>query len=130
MYRPARTTRRSCSARSQSISQHRNRGVGSALVERAIDMARAAGHQEILLVGDAPYYGRFGFSAERTANLDMPGPFERSRLLSLAFTPVEEEAAGLITATGVAAAAPAPALAQPSSSVERRHRRRFLVRAA
>ena len=37
----------------------------------------------ILLVGDAPYYGRFGFSAEKTGSLAMPGPYERHRLLAL-----------------------------------------------
>ena len=37
----------------------------------------------ILLVGDAPYYARFGFSAEKTGSLAMPGPYERHRLLAL-----------------------------------------------
>ncbi len=37
----------------------------------------------IVLVGDAPYYGRFGFTAEKTGALAMPGPFERHRLLGL-----------------------------------------------
>ena len=52
---------------------HRNRGIGSALVRRAIARARLAGHGAILLVGDAPYYGRFGFSARPTGGLWMPG---------------------------------------------------------
>jgi predicted N-acetyltransferase YhbS len=30
-----------------------------------------------------PYYGRFGFSAEKTGPLAMPGPYERHRLLAL-----------------------------------------------
>jgi predicted N-acetyltransferase YhbS len=87
---------------------HRNRGIGSALVERAITAAQAGGEREMLLVGDAPYYGRFGFSAERTEKLAMAGPFEPSRLLSLAFAPAATEpaeAVGLITPTG---AAPGP----------------------
>ena len=37
----------------------------------------------IVLVGDASYYNRFGFSAEKAAALRMPGPFERHRLLAL-----------------------------------------------
>ena len=41
------------------------------------------GHRAILLVGDAPYYARFGFSAEKTGSLAMPGPYERHRLLAL-----------------------------------------------
>ena len=44
---------------------------------------RAARPQAVLLVGDAPYYGRFGFSAEKTGALWLPGPYERDRLLAL-----------------------------------------------
>jgi predicted N-acetyltransferase YhbS len=39
----------------------RGRGIGAALMTRAITEARRRGHQEILLVGDEPYYSRFGF---------------------------------------------------------------------
>ena len=35
----------------------------------------------MLLVGDAAYYGRFGFSAERTGGLWLPGLADQSRLL-------------------------------------------------
>lgn len=58
-------------------------GIGSALMKRAIDEARRLEHGAIILVGDADYYKRFGFSAEKTDNLFMPGPFEKSRLLAL-----------------------------------------------
>jgi predicted N-acetyltransferase YhbS len=58
-------------------------GIGSALMRRAIEEARRLGHGAILLVGDAPYYGRFGFSAEKTGRLAMPGPYERDRFLAL-----------------------------------------------
>ncbi len=44
---------------------YRNRGIGSALMRRAMQDAQR-GHQAVLLVGDACYYGRFGFSAEKT----------------------------------------------------------------
>ena len=37
----------------------------------------------MILLGDAPYYARFGFSAAKTAELSLPGPFERDRLLGL-----------------------------------------------
>lgn len=81
----------------------RNRGIGSALMRRAIARARMFGHRVILLVGDAPYYARFGFSAPATANLWMPGRFERDRLLALALNPgALESARGLISATGKA----------------------------
>jgi hypothetical protein len=61
----------------------RNHGIGAALMERAITEARRRGHREIFLVGDAPYYARFGFSAAHTGRLTLPGPFERDRLLGL-----------------------------------------------
>jgi predicted N-acetyltransferase YhbS len=90
--------------------QYRNRGIGTTLMRRAIARARLAGHGAILLVGDAPYYGRFGFSAAATGDLWMPGRFERDRLLALALKPgALEGARGLIGATG--RFAPAPDLA-------------------
>ncbi|TPI31694.1 N-acetyltransferase [Mesorhizobium sp. B3-2-1] len=58
-------------------------GIGSALMRHAIAEAARLGHAAILLVGDEPYYGRFGFSAARTGALAMPGPYERHRLLAL-----------------------------------------------
>lgn len=58
-------------------------GIGSALMRHAIEEARRLGHGAILLVGDAPYYARFGFSAQKTGDLAMPGPYERDRFLAL-----------------------------------------------
>jgi predicted N-acetyltransferase YhbS len=86
---------------------HRNRGIGSTLMRRAIARARLAGHRVILLVGDAPYYGRFGFSAEKTGELWMPGRFERDRLLALELKPETLTGAhGMIAATGQFAPVP------------------------
>jgi len=77
------------------------RGIGAALVERAIRDARKRGYAAILLVGDAPYYGRFGFSAEKTAPLTMPGPYEPHRLLALELQPGALDGAhDMIVATG------------------------------
>ncbi|QPC91057.1 GNAT family N-acetyltransferase [Mesorhizobium sp. INR15] len=58
-------------------------GIGSALMQHAVAEAARLGHAVIMLVGDAPYYERFGFSAEKTGSLAMPGPYERHRLLAL-----------------------------------------------
>ena len=58
-------------------------GIGSALMRHAIHEAESRGHGAILLVGDAPYYERFGFSSEKTGNLAMPGPYEPHRFLAL-----------------------------------------------
>ncbi len=61
----------------------RGLGTGSALMRAAIAAARDGGHGAIVLMGDPEYYGRFGFSADRTGALAMPGPFEPRRLLAL-----------------------------------------------
>ena len=76
-------------------------GIGAALIAQAVDAARARGHRAIVLVGDAPYYGRFGFTSDKTGALAMPGPFERHRLLGLELVPgALDGAAGVIVATG------------------------------
>lgn len=58
-------------------------GIGAALMRHAIEATRQLGHGVVLLVGDAAYYGRFGFMADKTGNLAMPGPYERERFLAL-----------------------------------------------
>lgn len=62
---------------------YKSGGIGSALMRHAIEEAARLGHGAILLVGDAPYYNRFGFTAEKTGTLSMPGPYERHRFLAL-----------------------------------------------
>ena len=52
----------------------RNRGVGSKLVRHAIEVARRLGHGAILLVGDAAYYGRFGYEIAATLTPVRDGP--------------------------------------------------------
>lgn len=84
----------------------RSRGVGAALVRRALREARKLGHCAVILVGDAPYYGRFGFSAAKTTDLFMPGPFERHRLLAVELAAgALDGARGMVQATGAAAEA-------------------------
>lgn len=79
----------------------RNRGIGAALVRRALREARRFGHGAVILVGDAPYYSRFGFAGEKAAGLKLPGPFERHRLLALELVPgALDGAGGLLCATG------------------------------
>ena len=82
-------------------SDCRNRGIGAALVRRALRDARRLGHGAVILVGDAPYYSRFGFSGATAAGLKLPGPFERHRLLALELIPgALAGAGGLVRATG------------------------------
>jgi len=76
-------------------------GVGAALMTRALAEAHARGHAGIVLLGDAPYYARFGFCAEKTGALFLPGPFERERLLGCELQPgALEGARGVLVATG------------------------------
>lgn len=90
----------------------RNRGIGAALVRRALRDARRLGHAAIMLVGDAPYYGRFGFSGDKTADIRLPGPFERHRLLAIELQAgALDGARGLVRATGRLLTAPAAAAA-------------------
>lgn len=103
--------------------RYRNRGIGTRLMQRAIARARLAGHGAIVLVGDAPYYGRFGFSDAKTGGLWMPGAFEPQRLLALELKPgALNGARGLIEATG--RAAPAPELAELLAADRRSERPR------
>lgn len=63
-----------------------NRGIGAALVARGLDAARDAGHALVLLVGDEPYYSRFGFKRVPKGQLAMPGPVDPARLLAAELT--------------------------------------------
>lgn len=76
-------------------------GIGSRLLRDALARATRQGHQAVLLVGDAPYYERFGFSAGKAAGLWLPGPYERSRFLGLELaTGALEGARGLVSPAG------------------------------
>jgi predicted N-acetyltransferase YhbS len=107
----------------------RSRGLGGAMVRRAIQAARKLGYGAIVLVGDPEYYNRFGFSGEKTGALWMPGPFERHRLLGR-----ELKAGALGGARGMIAAtgrfAPMPDLAALVAQDRRAHRVRRGSRAA
>src|SRR5277367_5392913 len=79
----------------------RGLGVGAALIARALAAARSHGHRAVILLGDAPYYARFGFSAEKTGELVLPGAFERERLLGLELAEGGLDGiAGMIAPTG------------------------------
>ena len=60
----------------------RKRGVGRALLDRALREAKANGHRLVLLVGDESYYSRVGFKAIPKGRASMPGPVDYSRLLA------------------------------------------------
>lgn len=76
-------------------------GLGTTLMWTAISKAKALCHGGVLLMGDAAYYARFGFSAGLARGLAMPGPFERSRFLGLDLRRgALDGATGILRATG------------------------------
>jgi predicted N-acetyltransferase YhbS len=85
----------------------RKLGVGAALMTHALAAAKARGHSAVILRGDAAYYARFGFSAAKTGELALPGPFERDRLLAVELREGALDGAwGMIVATGMKARRP------------------------
>jgi predicted N-acetyltransferase YhbS len=97
-------------------------GIGAALMRHAVAAATSRGHGAVILLGDAAYYARFGFSALKTAELSLPGPFERERLLGLELRErALDGASGMIVATGVLA---------PEARVLRAVKTRSMKRAA
>lgn len=101
----------------------RNRGIGSMLMQRALRDARRRGHRAVLLVGDAAYYGRFGFSAEKTGQLWLPGPYEQHRLLGCELAEgALDGASGLIHAPKASPAKPASKLAPLVAAIAGRRR--------
>ncbi len=59
----------------------RKHGTGGVLVQRACAAADAAGLPVVLLVGDEPYFGRFGFAAAPAREVRLPGPVDQRRVL-------------------------------------------------
>jgi predicted N-acetyltransferase YhbS len=91
----------------------RDLGIGAALMTHALAAAKARGHNAVILLGDAPYYARFGFSALKTGELSLPGPFERDRLLGLELREGALDGAwGTIAPTGSASPRSKPKLAK------------------
>jgi predicted N-acetyltransferase YhbS len=80
---------------------HEGRGIGSALMRHALGEAARLGHKAVILVGDAPYYARFGFNGGPTANLLLPGPVDLDRFLALELSPgALANAHGLVVPAG------------------------------
>lgn len=60
-------------------------GLAGILIRESLARAEAAGHGRVMLVGDAPYYGRFGFT--RLSGVEMPPPTNPERVLGLELIP-------------------------------------------
>ena len=59
-------------------------GLGALLMSESLRRAIELGWTRVILVGDEPYYGRFGFSREAARSLDYPPPTNPDRLLAQA----------------------------------------------
>ena len=57
-------------------------GLGALLMMETLERARELGWQRVILVGDQPYYRRFGFLHEMASKLDFPKPVNIKRLLA------------------------------------------------
>ena len=51
---------------------HQNRGIGSALIRKALELCKTRGHRSVIVLGEPGYYGRFGFSAAIVRHLESP----------------------------------------------------------
>lgn len=81
--------------------KQQGKGIGAALVQRVLNEARVKGHAAVILVGDAPYYARFGFAPGPMADLHLPGPVDRDRFLGIELIPgALDGAEGLVTGSG------------------------------
>lgn len=79
----------------------RSFGIGTTLMQVGLARAAALGHRAIILVGDEPYYARFGFRRALATGLELPGPVDPSRFLALEIVEgAMAGASGLVRATG------------------------------
>ncbi|MFG1359528.1 GNAT family N-acetyltransferase [Xanthobacter pseudotagetidis] len=73
-------------------------GIGARLMEVALEAARNGGHRLVILVGDEPYYARFGFARVPAGRVTLPGPVDPARLLVCELAPgAFEGVAGPVT---------------------------------
>jgi predicted N-acetyltransferase YhbS len=92
-----------------AVDKHyQGQGLGSALMQVGLAAASAQGHQTVLLVGDMAYYGRFGFSNDKTQGWQLPGPVEQQRVLAWGVTHTLPEQACVL----------APSMAKPGGEAQ------------
>ena len=60
-------------------------GLGGLVISESTGRAGGLGWKRVMLVGDAPYFGRFGFA--RLEGINMPPPTNPERILGLELTP-------------------------------------------
>lgn len=95
-------------------NSHRALGIGGMMMRRGLTLAGAYGHTAVLLVGDEPYYRRFGFSRALAEGLDLPGWYQPERFLGLELQPgALDGASGMVAATGARDADGMPRFGDP-----------------
>ena len=57
-------------------------GFGRRLISETMEDAQRGGIRLVVLVGDEPYYGRFGFKPVSPGQILLPGPVNPERLLA------------------------------------------------
>ncbi|MEC9343132.1 MAG: N-acetyltransferase [Pseudomonadota bacterium] len=65
----------------------KNLGIGRELMHRSMLEAGRAGHRLVILVGDEPYYGKFGFRKVPPGRITLPGPADPQRILYCELVP-------------------------------------------
>lgn len=81
-----------------------NQGFGRSLIAKALASAKASGIGIVTLVGDMPYYGRFGFTPMPPGKILFPGPVNPARVLACELTPgTLAPASGMVTAAALKA---------------------------
>lgn len=61
--------------------EYKNCGIGSKLMVKAVESAKEAGFEAIILVGDYDYYKKYGFKQLPHKQIDLPGPADPARIL-------------------------------------------------
>jgi predicted N-acetyltransferase YhbS len=69
------------------LPEDRGKGYARTLIWDSLEVARRLGYGIVLLVGDEPYYVKFGFTRAFTKALELPGPVDLSRFLGLELAP-------------------------------------------
>lgn len=62
-------------------------GLGALLIGETLDTARDLGWSRVILIGDEPYYRRFGFTRDAARAISFPPPTNPDRLLGYALAP-------------------------------------------
>ncbi len=65
-----------------AAADRQGEGIGTRLMEEGLARAAAEGHRIVVLVGDEPYYRRFGFTRAHARSLKLPGWVDKRRFLA------------------------------------------------